>query len=159
MKSISVEIYDECNFTMDDRVAWTEVPIPDSVFRGETHDDWYALSGRQGEGIEGMIQLVFSFTTLAQTPAYIYQSVQPVVMVPNVGTGRPLPVFYAPTQPQVPPPAQNQPQPPIELSEEDLKQIHEMFPNLDKEVIKSVFITNKGNKDTTINSLLQMTSA
>lgn len=144
---------------MDDRVAWTEVVIPESVFRGETHDDWYALSGRQGEGVEGMIQLVFSFTTLTQTPAYVYQSVQPVVMVPNVGTGRPLPVYIAPTQPQVPPATMHQqPQQSLEMSEEDLKQINEMFPNLDNEVIKSVFVTNNGNKDTTINTLLQMTS-
>jgi len=152
VNSIYVEIYDECSFKMDELIAWTEIKIPEAVLRGETHEDWHALSGKQGEGVEGMIDMVLSFVTTGSVPTYTYQSVAPVVMVPNV-SGRPMPVFIAPQQPQVAP----VPAPPQPISEEDMKQVQEMFPNIDPEVVKSVFEANRGNKNTTINSLLQMT--
>lgn len=59
---ISVEIYDECSFKMDELIAWAEIKIPESVVRGETHEEWYSLSGKQGDGVEGMLDIVFSFT-------------------------------------------------------------------------------------------------
>lgn len=72
-------------------------------------------------------------------------------MVPNVA-GRPLPMFIAPQAQAA------QPQPTVQpITEEDIKQVQEMFPNIDVEVIKSVLEANRGNKQGTINSLLQMT--
>lgn len=89
---------------------------------------------------------------------YGFQAAAPVVLVPNV-SGRPMPVFIAPQQPQIAPQQQPQPAPvaPV-LNEQDLKQIQEMFPNIDPEVVKSVYEANRGHKDITINSLLQMTN-
>lgn len=60
---IYVEIYDECSFVMDELIAWGHIEIPPHVIqKGETHEDWYALNGKQGENQEGMINLVFSYT-------------------------------------------------------------------------------------------------
>lgn len=91
-------------------------------------------------------------------PAYSYQPVAPVVMVPNVA-GRAMPVFIAPQAVPTQMQAVQQPQPlPVQpITEEDIKQVQEMFPNIEGEVIKSVFEANRGNKQSTINSLLQMT--
>lgn len=85
---------------------------------------------------------------------YNHYAVQPVVMVPNVA-GQALPVFVTP-QPQV---RQPEVQPPVvqPITDDDVKQVKEMFPNVDDEVIRSILEVNRGNKQSTINSILQMT--
>ncbi|XP_077291407.1 toll-interacting protein-like isoform X2 [Arctopsyche grandis] len=169
--NVYLEIYDECSFTMDELVAWAHVPIPAVVMKGETHEDWYRLNGKQGDAMEGVINMVFSTSTtvpMVQMP-YV-ASYPPVVMVPNTMMGyAPMAVYPAPApapRPGVPVPGQlppspaviANPEPPpiVTLTEEELKQIQEMFPSIDKEVIKSVSEANRGNKDATVNSLLQM---
>ena len=49
-------------FTMDDRVAWGHITIPQRVFEGETVDDWYPLNGKQGDGKEGAVNIVLTYT-------------------------------------------------------------------------------------------------
>lgn len=52
---------------MDELIAWGHIDIPPQVIqRGETHEDWYMLSGKQGDNQEGMINLVLSYTVIEQ---------------------------------------------------------------------------------------------
>jgi toll-interacting protein len=169
VNKIFLEIYDECNFTMDELIAWAEIKIPEAVIdKCETHEDWYALCGKSGDHKEGMIDLVLSFTPascLYQRPVQPTQ--QNVVIVPNV-SGRALPVYVQPqptpiqqiAQPQDMQQPMPQALPPIiqPLTDEDIANLMEMFPNIDKEVIKSIGEANRGDKDATINSLLQLTN-
>ncbi|ETN73046.1 hypothetical protein NECAME_04354 [Necator americanus] len=41
--------------------------LPQAIFSGETIDDYYSLSGQQGEGKEGMIHLIISFAPVDAT--------------------------------------------------------------------------------------------
>lgn len=65
----------------------------------------------------------------------------------------PLPMAQQAPYPPCPP----QPQGPL-FTNEDVKVVKDMFPNVDEEVVRSVLEANRGNKDATINNLLAMDS-
>lgn len=44
----------------DVRVAWTQINLPEAVKRGEQVDDWWPLTGKLGEELEGTIHMVLS---------------------------------------------------------------------------------------------------
>ena len=60
--AMHIEIFDERAFSMDDRVAWALVQIPQKVFNGEILDEWYGLNGKQGDGKEGIVNLIMEYT-------------------------------------------------------------------------------------------------
>ncbi|XP_071841259.1 toll-interacting protein-like [Apostichopus japonicus] len=178
--AIHLEIFDEKAFTTDNRIAWTLVQLPQMIFNGESKEDWYPLSGKQGEDKEGMINLVLAYQQVpvmpmmyAPQPQMVYTQQIPMVM-PGYGymaapvatyppAGYPPPMAYpqVPQQPQMvpqqPPQVQQQAPQGAPITQADLQSIQEMFPNMDSEVIRSVLEANRGDKGATVNSLLSMT--
>ena len=67
-RSIDVEIYDECTFSPDALIAHTSVPITESLLtKGEMVDDWWPLSGQEGEEKEGLLHLILSLQVIWQS--------------------------------------------------------------------------------------------
>uniref|UniRef100_A0A2C9JMZ2 Toll-interacting protein n=1 Tax=Biomphalaria glabrata TaxID=6526 RepID=A0A2C9JMZ2_BIOGL len=166
--SMYIEVFDERSFTMDDRIAWAHIRFPEAVMNGETVDEWFHLSGRLGDDKEGSINLVLSLSAPIESNIISYSYTTPVPMMMPVYYPTPAPVMpgmtpvpgMAPMPVMAPMPGQMPAYPPQPLgplyTEEDFKQVKDMFPNMEDEVIKSVMEANRGNKDATINSLLSM---
>ena len=46
--TFTIEIFDEKSFKADERIAWSVIDIIPRIMNGETVDEWYSLSGKQG---------------------------------------------------------------------------------------------------------------
>ncbi|KAF1770576.1 hypothetical protein GCK72_002395 [Caenorhabditis remanei] len=131
VESIYIQIFDEKAFGPDEVIAWAHVMLPLPIFNGDNLDEYFQLSGQQGEGKEGMIHLHFSFAPID-----------------------------LPLQPEVQPEPEAAPVPlPVEITEEDTKEIQEMFPTVDKEVIKCILEERRGDKEAAVSAILEMTAA
>ena len=131
-------------------VAHATFGIPEEVItKGMVVYEWWPLSGQEGHDKEGMLHIILSLQPLPAGGGTTTQHVQMLpgqtqVVIPgnqaqqrggnqsNLREQRPLP----------------------KLSDEQLDEFSKMFPNIDKDVIMSVFQENQGNQESTINSLL-----
>jgi len=48
------------------------------------------------------------------------------------------------------------PPPPVKITEDDIKQLQEMFPSIEKTVIEGILESRRGNKEASITDLLQL---
>lgn len=162
IKTISIEIFDERSVVPDERVAWVYYTLPDEVFQGTFVEKWIPLSGRQGQGKEGKIYLTFSYKPSnvypmpVTPPSYMVVPTPMYSGVPYYSSAQPVPMVYPPGNRVVNPHSVPQPRP--QISEEEIKQIQEMFPSFERDVIVSILENSNGNKDQAINSLLSMSS-
>ncbi|XP_011504833.1 PREDICTED: toll-interacting protein-like isoform X2 [Ceratosolen solmsi marchali] len=124
VNKIYVEIYDEYSFTMDELIAWGHIDIPSQVVeKGTTYEDWYLLSGKQGDNQEGSINLVLSYQ--ARYPKSYMEMPAPVMMIPSTNVTKSTTPF-APVNVYTEPPVN--PTPPVLASllpnaEIELKQV------------------------------------
>ncbi|ULU12142.1 hypothetical protein L5515_001545 [Caenorhabditis briggsae] len=132
VESIYIQIFDEKAFGPDEVIAWAHIMLPLPIFNGDNLEDYFQLSGQQGEGKEGMIHLHFAFVPIdLPTPLPETQQVQEDAPAPL----------------------------PVEITEEDTKEIQEMFPTVDKEVIKCILEERRGDKESAVSAILEMTAA
>lgn len=134
VESIYLQIFDERAFTSDELVAWSHIMLPQGIFNQEVIDEWYQLSGPQGEGKEGVVNLVISFAPVPRPPQQqtISESeatAVDVIAAENAG------IIY---------------------TEEELNELQEMFPNIEREVIKQILEANGGNKDSSVTTLIEL---
>ena len=147
-KSLDIEIYDECTFSTDSLIAHTTIPLTDSLLGAEIVDDWWPLSGQEGEEREGLVHLILSYQTLPAGGAPVPPAEGGVA--PSVSGGKPL-AYSTSLLPQ------QQPPPPT-LAPDDLDEFSKMFPEIEKSVIEAVFVESRGSKEATVNALLQLGS-
>lgn len=175
--SFHLEIYDEKQFSLDEKIAWLHEPIPPEIFQGITIERWFPLSGRSGNAKEGSILLVLSHKRMPlrasnlERVAATNSSAAPLVgvFVPSTNHG---PVVTGPTVLPVDPrgptinPQTGQVTTAHQLgagviemrpaSEEDINQLSEMFPSIDKAVIKAILENNSNDKEAAIGALLAL---
>lgn len=185
--SFHLEIYDQRQFSPDEKIAWLDETIPADVFRGMTIERWYPLTGRLGQNKEGSVLLVMSHKRL---PASLGLNSMPI-FVPGVGPGvagptilpsgsslspadphsvpayiqqqsvggepvvGPVPVSSSGRTVEVIPPGEHiQPRRPA--TDDEIQQLSEMFPSIDKSVIKAILENNNHDKEAAITSLLEL---
>ncbi|KAF8365511.1 tli-1 [Pristionchus pacificus] len=139
--SIFVQIFDEKAFSADECIAHSHIILPPGIFNGETIDEFYPLTGAQGEGKEGLVHLIISFAPVEAPNAHpTYQ-------------GGPTHPDGSPTHGAEVPAAVTGPA----FSDDDVKAVKELFPDIDEEVVRAVLEENRGNQDATVSALLEMT--
>jgi len=149
-KSLDIEIYDECTFSTDSLIAHTSIPFTEKLMsRQEMVDDWWPLSGQEGQEREGMVHLILSVQKVA--PGAVPQQ-KPLGVAPSPTGGKHVTydTAYIPQQQQV--------KEPPKLEEGDLEEFSKMFPEIEKSVIEAVFVESGGSKEATVNALLELGS-
>ncbi|KAI7697242.1 Toll-interacting protein A [Sarcoptes scabiei] len=172
--TVAIELYDDCLFTQDDLIAWATFTIPEEYLTftetvSHNFEKKIILSGKQGENQEGEIFIAFntkpissnSLRTYLTTPVYAPQPAM-ILANPPILTN-PLIVHQSPVSANTllgPTVTQSQstdtvPQT-LEINEQDLQNLKDIFPKIETEIIKSVLINANNNVEQACTNLLEL---
>ncbi|GBM39792.1 Toll-interacting protein [Araneus ventricosus] len=160
-KTIYIEIFDECAFSLDEKIAYGSYDIPKNVLQGETLNVWVELSGKLGEKKEGTINLVITCQPIP-SGNLIYHPKSLVTIVPfgpfsdEEGVVSDRPVSHVNDQSRSEVDFVESEEMTKKMTEEDLRQVMEMFPNIEEVYIRAVMESNGENKAHTVNTLLEL---
>lgn len=149
---IKFEVFDEKSFTDDEMIAVVKFPIPAILYTQGFIDEWLPLSGKLGEQKEGSINIRIVFTPIRKLQEFERRSSQPSLREIEImnhrqanqedDLARTLRISAEEAE--------------YKVNEEEFKSLCEMFPTFDVEVVRSSLIANNGNKETTIEKLIEM---
>lgn len=140
MNRMHLEVYDQRSFTEDSFIGECDIVIPEEVNNGETYQHWYPLMGRESNASEnqGDILIIMSLMkNLSDNPNF-----------PNEVTRS---SSSSSTTSQSNSISESTPT----YSVDDVRTIEEMFPTVDRQLIVNLLDKHSGNKDLTVNELLQ----
>ena len=161
VESIYLQIFDERSFTDDECIAWSRIVLPQAIFNGETIDEWYPLSGRQGEAQEGVVNLIMSFREIdaatLQRQQELVDQIDPELAAAIEASKREFPISKCIILVTILVLEEIR-QGPVEIKEEDVNEMAAMFPNVDKEVIKAILEDKRGNKEAAVTALIELSA-
>lgn len=162
VESIYLQIFDERSFTDDECIAWSRIELPRPIFNGETVDEWYPLSGRQGEAQEGLVNLVLSFQEL--DPATIQQQQQlmdtadPELAAALEASRRKLLLFSVLNIKLTIKIIEETTQGPVVIPEDMVSEMTMMFPNVEPDVIRAILEDKRGDKEAAATALIELST-
>lgn len=148
---IKFEVFDEKSFTDDELIAVVKYPIPQVLYTQGFIDEWLPLSGKLGEQKEGSLNIRILFTPMRKLqeterrtsrPTYGQLERMNLQLEEDDDLARTLRISAQEAE--------------YKVDEEVFKSLCEMFPSFDVEVVRSSLIVNHGNKEITIEKLLEM---
>ncbi|EDQ87065.1 uncharacterized protein MONBRDRAFT_38093 [Monosiga brevicollis MX1] len=181
-QTLVIEVFD-FRAMGDKLIGRCEVPLTEFM-EGTPKEEWYHLSGKQGEDKEGVVHLNVHFERTAHPPIRTqpgptaYGSGLPYHGVPGGSYPQPqqpahphppATAYYGtqgrgPAEPSVPSPnptsspAGPPTAPTVVIPTEQVQQLREMFPDLDEEVIHAVIASCGNDTDAALTTLLGMAS-
>ncbi|GIY11440.1 toll-interacting protein A [Caerostris darwini] len=152
-RTVKLEVFDECAFSLDEKIAYGSYDIPKSVLLGKTVNEWIELSGKLGENKEGSINIVITCQPIP-TGTLIYHPKSAVTVIPyGTYAGKKSARLNDHVSAQ---PITNPEDIDSIVTADEFKQVTEMFPTIDIEIIRAIMEGNRCNKEHTINALLEL---